>query len=116
MSWILSAPRGKVYLVGAGPGDPGLLTLRGAECLAQADLVLYDYLVNPAILGHAPPSAELVSLGHPHGGRGMSQEEVHRRMIEAARQGKTRRAAEERRSAPVRPRGRGDRGCCARRG
>ncbi|MGD0899578.1 MAG: uroporphyrinogen-III C-methyltransferase, partial [Thermoguttaceae bacterium] len=85
----IQAPRGKVYLVGAGPGDPGLLTLRGAECLARADLVLYDYLVNPAILGHAPPSAELVSLGHPHGGRGMQQAEVNRQMVEAARQGKT---------------------------
>jgi uroporphyrinogen III methyltransferase/synthase len=83
------SPLGKVFLVGAGPGDPGLLTLRGAECLAQADLVLYDYLVNPAVLGHAPPPAELVSLGHPHGGRGMSQDEVQRRMIRAARQGKT---------------------------
>ncbi|MGA2066417.1 MAG: uroporphyrinogen-III C-methyltransferase [Thermoguttaceae bacterium] len=80
---------GQVYLVGAGPGDPGLLTLRGAECLALADLVLYDYLVNPAILGHVSAPAELVSLGHPHGGRGMSQEEVQRRMIDAARQGRT---------------------------
>jgi uroporphyrinogen III methyltransferase/synthase len=84
-----TSPQGKVYLVGAGPGDPRLLTLRGAECLAEADLVLYDYLVNPATLGHAPSSAELVSLGHPHGGRGMCQEEVNRRMIAAARQGKT---------------------------
>ncbi len=84
-----SPSSGKVYLVGAGPGDPGLLTLRGAACLAAADMVLYDYLVNPQILGHAPAAAELIALGHPHGGRGMLQEEVNRRMVEAARQGKT---------------------------
>jgi uroporphyrinogen III methyltransferase/synthase len=80
---------GKVYLVGAGPGDPDLITLRGRKVLGMADLVLYDYLVNPELLAHAGDKAELVSLGHSHGGRGMTQEEVHRRMIEAARRGKT---------------------------
>ena len=60
---------GTVFLVGAGPGDPGLITLRGVECLRQADVVLYDYLVNPAVVEHAPPSAELVRLGHHEGGR-----------------------------------------------
>src|SRR5208282_3788713 len=80
---------GKVYLVGAGPGDPELITVRGLKTLALADVVLYDYLVNPQLLQHARPAAELVSLGHSHGGRGMTQEEVNRRMIAAARQGKT---------------------------
>lgn len=79
---------GKVYLVGAGPGDPRLITVRGVECLAAADLVLYDYLVNPLLLRHARPSAEQVCLGHPHGGRAMLQEEVNRRMVAAAREGK----------------------------
>ena len=78
---------GKVFLVGAGPGDPGLITLRGAQCLAEADLVLYDYLVNPALLQHAP-KAEKVCLGHPHGGREMLQQDVNGRMIAAAREGK----------------------------
>src|ERR1700742_5077247 len=54
---------GKVFLVGAGPGDAGLITWRGVECLRTADAVLYDYLVNPAILRHAAPGAELFCLG-----------------------------------------------------
>ncbi len=80
--------RGKVFLVGAGPGDPGLVTLRGVECLRRADLVLHDYLVNPAILRHARPDAEFVSLGH-HAGQKISQDEINLRMIEAAQAGKT---------------------------
>lgn len=83
---------GKVYLVGAGPGDPHLITLRGVECLRRADLILYDCLVNPAILRHADPSAEVVWLGPgiPQGTRaGMSQEQIIARMVDAARQGKT---------------------------
>jgi len=79
---------GKVCLVGAGPGDPGLITVRGAQCLAAADLVLYDYLVNPLLLEHMPAAAERVCLGHPHGGREMLQQEVNRRMVAAAREGK----------------------------
>jgi uroporphyrinogen III methyltransferase / synthase len=80
---------GRVCLVGAGPGDPGLITVRGAQCLGEAALVLYDYLVNPELLRHVPAAAELVALGHPHLGRAMPQEEVNQRMIAAARQGKT---------------------------
>lgn len=77
-----------VYLVGAGPGDPGLLTVRGAECLARADLVLYDYLVNPQTLTHARPTAEKVCLGRHGAGRILSQQEVNERMIAAARAGR----------------------------
>ena len=58
-----ASAEGKVFLVGAGPGDAGLITWRGVECLRQADAVLFDYLVNPAILRHAKPQAELVCLG-----------------------------------------------------
>ena len=79
---------GKVYLVGAGPGDPGLITVRGSRCLAEADVVLYDYLVNPEILKVVRGDCELVSLGHEHGGRGMTQQEVNDRMIAAAQAGK----------------------------
>jgi len=80
---------GTVYLVGAGPGDPGLLTLRGSDCLRRADLVLYDYLVNPRTLAHAPATAELVCLGRHGHGRIMSQDEVNERMIAAAKSGRT---------------------------
>jgi uroporphyrinogen III methyltransferase/synthase len=80
---------GTVYLVGAGPGDPGLITLRAVECLGQADLVLYDYLVNPATLEHAAPTAELVCLGHHSTGRALTPEEIVARMLEGARCGKT---------------------------
>ena len=64
----MSRSPGKVYLIGAGPGDPGLLTLRGRQRLNEADLVFYDYLVNPRVLRQARGDAELVCLGrHGHG-------------------------------------------------
>jgi uroporphyrinogen III methyltransferase/synthase len=78
-----------VYLVGAGPGDPGLITLRGVECLARADVVLYDYLVNPAILEHAPTTAELIPLGRRISGRGVAPDDITTRMIHEARAGRT---------------------------
>lgn len=78
-----------VYLVGAGPGDPGLLTVRAVECLGQADVVLYDYLANPMLLEHAAPSAELVPLGKPHAGRSLTPEEITHRMVAEAWTGHT---------------------------
>ena len=74
-----------VYLVGAGPGDAGLLTLRGAELLRRADVVIYDQLVNPELLRHAPGTAELI----PRGKRQeVSQEQLNALMIAKARAGK----------------------------
>jgi len=82
--------RGKVYLVGAGPGDPGLITVRATQCLAQADVVLYDYLVNPVLLDYAPALAEKICLGHPHHpSRAWPQSEVNERMISAGLAGRT---------------------------
>ena len=72
---------GKVYLVGAGPGDPGLLTLRGAECLRQADVVLYDYLASPELLIGLRQDVELVCLGRHGRGRLLSQAEINDRMV-----------------------------------
>lgn len=80
---------GKVYLVGAGPGDPGLVTIKGLECLARADLVLYDGLVNPLILLSARGHAERTCRSEDPGDRGRWQEEINARLIAAAREGKT---------------------------
>jgi uroporphyrinogen III methyltransferase / synthase len=85
----MSNSRGKVYLVGAGPGDPGLLTLRGAEFIREADVVVYDYLANPELLSWVRPDAELICLGRHGGGRIMSQTEINDAMTRAAMAGKT---------------------------
>jgi uroporphyrinogen III methyltransferase/synthase len=77
--------KGTVYLVGAGPGDAGLLTLRGAELLRRADVVLHDALVNPDLLRLAPPSAELIARGK---NMSMPQEEITALLIARAREGK----------------------------
>ncbi len=78
---------GKVYLVGAGPGDPALLTLRGKECLEQADVVLYDYLASPQLLDYAPAKAERIYVGRRGRGAYQDQREVNRLIIEKARKG-----------------------------
>ncbi len=67
---------GKVYLVGAGPGDPGLLTLRGKFLLEQADVVIYDALVSPEILAMISPTAEQIYAGKRAGMHSLSQQEI----------------------------------------
>jgi uroporphyrinogen III methyltransferase/synthase len=84
-----SKPVGRVYLVGAGPGDPGLLTLRGAECLRLANLVLYDGLVNPLLLHHSHASAERTCRAEGPAGRHIQQDEINQRLVDAALAGKT---------------------------
>jgi len=76
---------GSVYLVGAGPGDPALLTLRGAELLKRADVVIYDLLVNPDLLRLARPECEVVSRGKR---KDVSQDQLNALMIAKAREGK----------------------------
>ncbi len=79
---------GVVYLVGAGPGAPDLITVRGLRCLRQADVVIYDRLVNEALLAEAPPQAERIFVGKRPGRHACSQAEIHALMIQRARAGK----------------------------
>ena len=76
---------GKVYLVGAGPGDPGLLTLKASRVLARADVVLYDHLVHPNILLHCAANAKLISVGKQHGQHSKQQTEINHLMRDYAR-------------------------------
>ncbi|MGQ7814700.1 uroporphyrinogen-III C-methyltransferase [Metapseudomonas furukawaii] len=78
---------GKVWLVGAGPGDPELLTLKAVKALGRADVVMIDDLVNPAILEHCP-DARVVRVGKRGGCRSTPQAFIHRLMLRYARQGK----------------------------
>ncbi|BBO92023.1 uroporphyrinogen-III C-methyltransferase [Desulfosarcina ovata] len=78
---------GKVYLVGAGPGDPGLITVRGVDCIARADVVVYDYLASPALLAHARPDAELIYVGKKGGDHTLPQEGINALIVEKARNG-----------------------------
>lgn len=82
-------PVGTVYLVGAGPGDPGLLTRRGAEVLARADVVVYDHLASPRLLDLAPPAAPRVCAGKSVGHCTLHQDEINRLLVEHARAGRT---------------------------
>jgi uroporphyrinogen III methyltransferase/synthase len=82
-------PNGMVYLVGAGPGDAGLLTLRGAELLRRADVVVYDALVNAELLQLAPKSAEVIYGGKRAKEQAISQSELNELLISKAKAGKT---------------------------
>jgi uroporphyrinogen III methyltransferase/synthase len=79
--------RGKVYVVGAGPGDPGLLTLKGLRVLESADVVVYDHLINPSLLDLAPPSAERCYAGKAPGAHPIDQEEINRLLADRAQAG-----------------------------
>ncbi len=81
--------RGRVYLVGAGPGDPGLLTVRALELIAAADVILYDRLIPPAALDGARADAELLFVGKQGGGESVPQEQTEELMVARARTGRT---------------------------
>src|SRR5512143_1675990 len=85
----MSETAGIVYLVGAGPGDPGLLTRRGAEVLATAEVVLYDHLASPRLLDLAPSAALRVCAGKSIGHCTLSQDEINRLIVAHAREGRT---------------------------
>jgi uroporphyrinogen III methyltransferase / synthase len=77
------------YLVGAGPGDPGLLTARAIELIAQADVILHDRLIPPGALAHARDDAEVIDVGKVGGGEQTPQQETTRLLVEHARAGRT---------------------------
>jgi uroporphyrin-III C-methyltransferase len=79
---------GRVALVGAGPGDPDLLTIKAARLIAEAEVIFTDRLVGKGVLELASPAAEIVPVGKSKGEHSVPQDEIHRRMIEAAKAGK----------------------------
>ncbi|MGD9851254.1 MAG: uroporphyrinogen-III C-methyltransferase [Nitrospirales bacterium] len=84
----VTGPQGHVFLVGAGPGDAKLLTLRGKECLEQADVILYDHLANPELLKYAPQYAERIYVGRKGRKAYQDQAEINALLISKAREGK----------------------------
>ena len=80
---------GKVFLVGAGPGDPGLITVKGLRCMQQADVVVYDRLMDPDLLQSASPDAELVFVGKERGRQALTQDEINELLVAQAADGKS---------------------------
>lgn len=81
--------KGKVYLVGAGPGDPDLMTVKGVKCMQQADVIMYDRLVNKELLEYASDAAELIYCGKLPHYHAMKQETINHFLVKYARLGKT---------------------------
>ena len=79
--------KGKVYLVGAGPGDPGLITVKGLECIQQADVLIYDYLASPVLLKYASNHAEQIYVGKKGGNHTLSQDGINALIVEKAKKG-----------------------------
>lgn len=78
----------KVYLIGAGPGDPGLLTIKGRDVLSEADVIVYDYLANSEFLSYAKPGAEIIYVGKKGGDHTLSQEGINQLIVDKAKEGK----------------------------
>ena len=81
--------KGKVYLVGAGPGDAGLITVKGLGCLRQADVIIYDRLLDTGLLDSAPPEAEKIYVGKTPNYHAKKQAEINQLLVEKAKEGKT---------------------------
>jgi len=81
--------RGKVYLVGAGPGDPGLITVRGLDCLMSADIIIYDRLIDDSFLDSANPGAQKIYVGKTAGCHTMTQGKINALLVEKAGEGKS---------------------------
>lgn len=84
----MSAPRGRVWLVGAGPGDPGLLTRKGARAIAECEVLVYDYLASPAIVAMAPPNCEKIYVGKKADAHTMPQDEITALIVKLGLAGK----------------------------
>ena len=80
---------GKVYLVGAGPGDPGLITRKGLDCLARADVIIYDHLLDELLLRNAPAGVESIYVGKSASSHAMEQIDINRLLVRKANEGKT---------------------------
>ena len=80
--------KGKVYLVGAGPGDYKLLTLKGLECIKEADVIVYDRLANKNYLKEAKPNCQFIYVGKASSHHTLPQEEINRVIVEHAKEGK----------------------------
>ena len=80
--------KGKVYLIGAGPGDPGLITVKGLACLKKAEVVIYDYLASEQLLSSAKEGAERVYVGKKGGDHTLSQEKINALILKRADEGK----------------------------
>lgn len=80
--------KGKVYLIGAGPGDPGLITLKAIECIKEADIVVYDYLANKKFLEYAGKGAEIFYVGKMGGAHTLPQDKINDLIVEKAKTGK----------------------------
>ncbi len=78
---------GKIYLIGAGPGDPGLITVKAAECIKAADVVVYDYLAAPALLSYARQDAEIIYVGKKGGDHTLTQDKINELLAQKGEQG-----------------------------
>ncbi len=83
----MTAKTGTVYLIGAGPGDPGLLTIKAKESIEQADVVVYDYLASPYLLAYARDDAQVIYVGKKGGDHTLTQEKINQLLVDKARQG-----------------------------
>lgn len=79
--------KGKVYLVGAGPGDPGLITVKGLECIQKADVIIYDYLASLTLLKHTSQKAEMIYVGKKGSDHTLAQNEINELIVEKAKAG-----------------------------
>jgi uroporphyrinogen III methyltransferase/synthase len=81
--------KSKVYLVGAGPGDPGLITAKGIKCIESSDVLIYDYLASPALLSYASPDVEIIYVGKKEGTHTLPQEKINQLIVDKALEGHT---------------------------